>query len=160
MSNARWAEDANYFDTTVHPAKSLGEIQEMLDNFGAEYVTVIQGQIAGKATWLIRFVWQNKPYHFVFSPLECRNPDVLRTLGGKKLPNRERAKYQMGRIAVYFVKAILTAAEAHPHALFGFMELAPGPGEGFPRTAGEIGLERLAASLPEFPQLMDMEIQT
>lgn len=35
MSETRHAEDANYWQTTVHPAKSQGEIIEMLEDFGA-----------------------------------------------------------------------------------------------------------------------------
>jgi hypothetical protein len=34
---------------------SLGEIQKLLDDFGAENVMVVQGQSAGKTAWLIRF---------------------------------------------------------------------------------------------------------
>jgi hypothetical protein len=46
----------------------------------------------------------------------------------------------MGRIAVYFVKAILTAAEAQPAALFGFLEL-PGAHPGaIPVTAAELDI--------------------
>jgi len=146
----RFAEDANYFDTTVHPAKSLGEIQEMLDDFGAENVMVIQGQAGGKAAWMIRFMWLGKPYRFLFTPLDCRNPDNQKTVGGKKLTNAERAKYQMGRIAVHFVKAILTAAEAHPHALFGFMELSVGHAKSqIPPTAGELDISGLTKALPD-----------
>jgi len=152
----RYAEEANYFDTTVHPAKSLGEIQEMLDHFGAENVFVAQGTAGGKTAWLIRFMWQGKPYRFAFTPLDCRNPEITLTVGGKKLTNSERAKYQMGRIAVHFTKAILTAAEAHPHALFGFMELSTGqPAGQLPPTAGELNVDGLAQALPELslPQL-------
>jgi uncharacterized protein YwbE len=157
----RFAEDANYFDTTVHPAKSLGEIQEMLDDFGAENVMVIQGQAGGKTAWMIRFMWLDKPYRFLFTPLDCRNPDNQKTVGGKKLTNTERAKYQMGRIAVHFVKAILTAAEAHPHSLFGFMELSVGQSNGqLPPTAGELNVEGLAKALPtmSLPLLIQGEL--
>jgi uncharacterized protein YwbE len=161
MSKPRFAEDANYFDTTVHPAKSLGEIQEMLDDFGAENVMVVQGHTGGKVAWLIRFMWLGKPYRFMFTPLECRTPGNQRTVGGKKITNADRAKYQMGRIAVYFVKAILTAAEAHPHALFGFMELSVGQAAGqLPPTAGELNVDGLVKALPEInmPQLLIGEI--
>ena len=120
----KYAEDMNYFDTTVHPAKSLGEIQEMLEEFEAQNVMVVQGQTGGKHAWLIRFMWQDKPYRFVFAPLDCRQPQAQRSFAGKRRTYDEQARWQMGRIAVYFVKAILTAAGAHPHALFGFMEIA------------------------------------
>lgn len=56
----------------------------------------------------------------------------------------------MGRIAVHFVKAILTAAEAHPHTLFGFVELPEAemhPG-GLPVTAGELDASGLTSALP------------
>ena len=156
MPKPRYAEDANYFDTTVHPAKSLGEIQEMLDDFGAQNVMIVQGNAGRKVAWLIRFMWLDKPYRFVFTPLECRAPDLLRSVGGKRITNTERAKYQMGRIAVHFVKAILTAAEAHPHALFGFMELSVGQPVGqLPPTAGELNVDGLIQALPgiSIPQL-------
>lgn len=154
--NRRYAEDANYFETTVHPAKSLGEIQEMLDDFGAENVMVVQGQSNGKTAWLIRFIWLNKPYRFVFSPLDCRSPELTRSIAGKRLTNQERAKYQMGRVAAHFTKAILTAAEAHPHALFGFMELQA-PGNPMPITTAELGIEQLAVLSNQFPLLPPLE---
>jgi hypothetical protein len=148
--NKRFAEEVNYFDTTVHPSKSLGEIQEMLDDFGAQNVMVVQGMTKGKHAWLIRFMWMDRPYRFVFSPLECKNPGTQRSYGGKKRSAEEQSRWQMGRIAAYFVKAILTAANAHPHALFGFMELAGAaePGK-LPPTAGELDVDPLIKALPE-----------
>lgn len=147
----RFAEDANYFDTTVHPAKSQAEIVEMLEDFGTTNLMMAQGQAGGKHAWLVRFGWLGRSYRFAFTPLECRTPEKISTFGGKKRTHAEQARYQMGRIAVHFVKAILTAAEADPAALFGFVEL-PGaavhPG-GLPATAGELNVEGLTAALPE-----------
>jgi hypothetical protein len=145
-----FAEDMNYFDMTVHPAKSLGEIQELLEDFGAPNVMVTQGQSGGKHAWLIRFMWQDKPYRFMFSPLPCRQPQIERSFGGKRRTNEEQSRWQMGRIAVHFVKAILTAAGAHPHALFGFMELAAAgePGR-LPPTVAELNVDTLIKALPD-----------
>lgn len=59
-------------------------------------------------------------------------------------------KWQVSQDAVDFVKAILTAAEAHPHAIFGFIELPQAgmhPG-GLPLTAGELGASGLTSALP------------
>ena len=146
----RYAEEANYWDTTVHPAKSQAEIVEMLEDFGTTNLMMAQGQTGGKHAWLVRFEWMGRSYRFTFVPLECRTPDKVSTFGGKKRPHAEQARYQMGRIAVHFVKAILTAAEAKPDALFGFVEL-PGaavhPG-GLPATAAEMDIEGLTAALP------------
>ncbi len=150
---ARYAEQANYWDTTVHPARSQGEITEMLEEFGAESIMVAQGQSGGRYAWLVRFQWQGSNYHFAFTPLECQWPDKESGFGGKRRIHTEQARYQMGRIAVHFVKAILTAAEAHPHALFGFMELpgvATRPG-GIPYTAGELDVSKLVSSAPLLP---------
>ena len=74
------------------------------------------------------------------------------TFGGKRRRHDDQARYQMGRIAVYFVKAILTAADAHPHALFGFMEL-PGVASrgGIPYVAGELDISKLISSAPLLP---------
>ena len=145
----RYAEDVNYFDTLVHPGKSLGEIQSLLEDFGADNYQVSQGQSGGKYAWLIRFSWKNKPYRFAFMPIECRQPVIVRTFAGKKRSNEEQSRWQMGRIAYNFVKAILTAAEMHPHALFGFMEISAGtkPGQ-LPRTAGELDVDNLVRALP------------
>jgi len=147
---ARYAEDANYFDTTVHPAKSQAEIVEMLEDFGTTNLMMAQGQAGGKTAWLVRFEWLGRSYRFTFAPLECRTPEKVSSFGGKKRLHAEQARYQMGRIAVHFVKAILTAAEAKPDALFGFVEL-PGaamhPG-GLPATAAEMDVEGLTAALP------------
>lgn len=159
----RYAEQANYFDTTVHPARSQGEIMEMLENFGADQIMVVQGQAHGKYAWMIRFQWQERNYRFVFTPIACQEPDRERSFGGKRRTYAEQTKYQMGRIAVWFVKAILTAAEAQPDALFGFLEL-PEAGTrsgGLPVTAAELDVAKLismAPLLPEIPQLIEGEV--
>lgn len=145
----RFAEDANYWNTTAHPAASQGEIAEMLENFGATAVFVMTGQANGRTAWAIRFQWQLRAYRFTFIPLECREPDKSYSFGGKRRMAVDQSRYQMGRIAVNFVKAILTAAEATPAALFGFLEL-PGAGSGsLPATAAELDINHLTGLLPE-----------
>ena len=145
----KFAEDVNYFDTSVPPGKSLGEIQTLLEEFGVGHYQVSQGQSNGKYAWLIRFTWMSKPYRFAFTPLECRQPQLMRSFSGKRRTNDEQAKWQMGRIAFNFTKAILTAANMHPDALFGFMEISAGtkPGQ-LPRTAGEMNIDNLVQVLP------------
>lgn len=154
---ARYAEEANYWETTVHPAKSQAEIIELLEDFGAANYQIMQGQAGGRFAWLVRFEWQGQSYRFMFIPLECKNASKESGFGGKRRRHEEQARYQMGRIAVHFTKAILTAAEAHPHALFGFLEL-PGterPG-GLPHTAGELDISGIVSALPmiEAPALL------
>ena len=144
----RFAENANYWDTTVHPAKSLGEIQELLESFGAMNTIITQGQAGEKLAWLIRFQWRERVYRFVFTPLECRWPNNTRSFGGKRRAHSEQARYQMGRIAAWFVKAILTAAEANPAALFGFLELPAARPGGMPPTAAELDVTGLISILP------------
>lgn len=158
MMLKRYAEDANYFDTTVHPAKSQAEIAEMLEDFGATNFIIQQGQARGKYAWLIRFEWQAASYRFVFVPLECKYPGNTKSFGGKRRNHLEQARYQMGRVAVYFVKAILTAAEMNPDALFGFLELpAVATQSGIPITAAQLGAEGLTRALP-LPEIVDAEI--
>ncbi|MEM7342988.1 MAG: hypothetical protein AAF485_01985 [Chloroflexota bacterium] len=148
--HTRYAEQANYWQTTVHPAKSQGEIIELLEDFGATNYQITQGQAQSQYAWLIRFEWQSRSYRFTFTPLVCEYPDTERKFGGKKRTHLEQSKYQMGRIAVHFVKAILTAAETHPHALFGFMELPETASNGgLPRTAGELDTGGIVSALPE-----------
>lgn len=147
---ARYAEKANYWETAVHPAKSQGEIMEMLDEFGATASALMQGQADGRYAWLIRFQWQGKSYRFTFVPLVCQYPNKISKFSGKARSHEDQAKYQMGRIAVYFVKAILTAAEAHPFALFGFMELPETARNGaLPMVAGELDSDRITSALPD-----------
>lgn len=143
----RYAEEANYWSTSVHPAKSKGEVEEMLDNFGATQQMTVKGKAKGRLAWLIRFEWEGRSYRFTFTPLECEYPQKVSSFGGRRRSHTEQAEYQMGRIAVHFTKAILTAAEAHPHALFGFMELPHG-GEGAPSTAGELDISGVVSALP------------
>ena len=146
----RFAEDANYWSTTVHPAKSQAEIVERLEDFGATNMIVTQGQVQGRVAWLIRFEWREATYRFAFTPLECRDPEKVAKFGDRRRSHAQQARYQMGRIAGHFVKAILTAAEAHPHALFGFVELpevATHP-SGLPVTAAELDVAGLTAALP------------
>lgn len=151
---ATYAENHNYFDTTVHPAKSQAEIIEMLGSFGAVDYQIMQGQAGGKFAWLVRFVWGEQTYRFTFIPKPCQSPGKERNFGGKRRTHDEQAKWQMGRIAVHFVKAILTAAESQPAALFGFLEL-PGatdrPGA-IPPVASEIPVGQFThrLALPEW----------
>lgn len=147
----RYAEEANYWATTVHPAKSQGEIVEMLEEFGAGNLLIAQGQADGKFAWIVRFAWKGATYRFVFTPLECQAPDRVASFGGKRRSHTDQARYQMARIAVHFVKAILTAAEVQPHALFGFVELPQAAGHpgGLPVTAGELDVTGLTHALPE-----------
>jgi hypothetical protein len=152
----RYAEDANYWETTVHPAKSQGEIVELLENFGADSVMVVQGQAGGNYAWMIRFRWDGRNYRFLFTPLACRTPEKQSSFGGKRRAHSEQARYQMARTATHFVKAILTAAEAEPGALFGFMEL-PGAGSraGVPAIASEIDVRQLVDdSTPLLPDII------
>lgn len=147
----RLAEEFNYWATTVHPAKSRGEILAMLETFGAGSMMLAQGKANGRFAWLIRFEWEGASYRFTFSPLECKYPNKQSSFGGAKRKHAGQARYQMGRIAVHFVKAILTAAEAQPDALFGFIELPEAghhPG-GMPITAGELDVRGFVSVLPE-----------
>lgn len=150
----RYAEEFNYWDTIVTPAKSQGEIIEMLESFGADSIMLVQGQAGGKHAWMIRFQWEGRNYRFAFVPLPQKFPGHERSFGGKRRSHNEQARYQMGRIAVNFVKAILTAAETEPGALFGFLELPARSGATVPYVASELNVEELArgaeALLPEF----------
>lgn len=153
----RYAEEANYWTTTVHPATSQGEIAEMLEEFGATAVFVMTGQSDGRHAWMIRFQWEGRSYRFAFTPLTCYQPNKVSSFVGKRRSAIDQSRYQMGRIAVHFVKAILTAAEADPAALFGFLEL-PGARAGtIPATAAELDLDGLTATLPDIsiPLLSD-----
>lgn len=145
----KYAEDMNYWDTTVHPAKSLGEIQELLEDFGATATIISQGQTKGHYAWMIRFQWLGQAYRFIFQPRPCRWPGKVMSYSGKKRTNEEQAKYQMARAAYWFVKAILTAAEFQPEALFGFLEL-PGARPGsIPPVASELDIKELTGLLPD-----------
>lgn len=156
----RYAEDANYFDTTVHPAKSQGEIMELLEDFGAANFIIQQGQSAGKFAWLVRFEWRNQSYRFAFIPLDCRLPNNAKSFGGKRRAHSEQARYQMGRVAVHFTKAVLTAAEMNPDALFGFLELpAVSTQSGIPITAAQLGAEGLTSNLALPANVVDAEIK-
>jgi hypothetical protein len=146
----RYAEAANYWDTTVNPATSQGEIIGLLEDFGATTVFMMQGQSGGKLAWMVRFQWNGKSYRFTFTPLQCQWPGQVNSYAGKRRSHEDQAKYQMGRIAVHFVKAILTAAEATPASLFGFLELPVGRPGSIPPTAAELDVEGLTAALPEF----------
>ncbi|MDR3572883.1 MAG: hypothetical protein P4L50_03395 [Anaerolineaceae bacterium] len=152
----RYAEGANYWSTTVQPGNSQGEIVTMLEEFGASKVFTMQGTSDGNTTWVIRFEWQDRSYHFVFRPLPCKDPSKSYSFGGKYRRAEQQAVYQMGRRAVNFVKALLVAADDNPDVLFGFLELpgVAGPG-GMPATASELDVSGLTAALPniDLPRL-------
>lgn len=151
MTEPRYAEDANYWTTKVSPFVSQGEILAMLKTFGAYRYMITQGQTDdGRDALLIRFGWLNASYRFVFVPLRCEYPDKTRRVGKEVRTHDEQALYQMGRVAMHGVKAILTIAEATPDVLAGFKEL-PGVGHhagGLPYTLGELRVDELTAALP------------
>jgi len=157
--NPRKAEQANYWDTTVQPGNSQGEIIALLEEFGADGLLFAQGNARGKFAWLVRFSWRGANYRFVFSPLECEYPEQVHSYGGKRRTHVEQARFQMGRIASHFVKAILTAAEAQPHALFGFMEL-PGMATsgGIAPVAGELDVNELIDAAPLLQLPVSVEV--
>lgn len=129
----------------------------MLGEFGADSIMTVQGQTGGKFAWMIRFQWHDHSYRFLFTPLSCMYPNKISSFGGKRRAHDEQAKYQMGRIAVNFVKAILTATETLPGALFGFIELPAGhPGE-IPHVASEVNISMLPRMMPLLPA--NLEIQ-
>jgi hypothetical protein len=153
--NTRAAEKGNYWDTTVQPGNSQAEIIALLEKFGADGVMFAQGNAGGRFAWLVRFHWNEANYRFVFTPLECEIPFKNSNFGGKRRSHAEQAKFQMGRIAVHFVKAILTAAEAQPHALFGFMELPmAAQGSGMPPVAAELDVSILVDKAPLLPEFV------
>ena len=153
-----YAEKARYWQTPVSPMKSQGEILALLDEFGADRMQVTTGRADGRLAWLIRFDWQGRSYRFVFQPLPCEYPDKVLSHDGKRRPNHAQAEYQMGRIAYGFVKALLTAAEAQPTVLFGFLELPAmrRHPSGFPYTAAELDVEDLTGLLPA-PNVLQIE---
>jgi len=144
----RYAEEANYWATTVHPMKSQAEVSILLEEFGVANQIVAQGSSQGRYAWLVRFEWQERTYRFTFSPLECKESEKVSSFGGQRRSHEEQARYQMARIATHFTKAILTAAEAQPAALFGFLELPGMPHRGLPRTTAESNLEEIVGRLP------------
>ena len=148
----RYAEEANYWKTTVTPAKSQGEIMQLLEDFGAVNFAVMQGQAQDKLAWMVLFEWQDHSYRFAFTPLTCKQPNKVASFGGKRRSHTEQARYQMGRGAVHFVKAVLVAAEMNPAALFGFMELPEtATPHGIPRTAAELDVSGVMSALPALP---------
>lgn len=150
VSNSDFAEDSNYFETTIHPAKSWAEIEETLEEFGVSEIMTAKGRMDGRPARMIRFNWRGNSYRFEFVARKCRQPDKVTSFSGKRRSHRDQAEYQMGREAVNFVKAMLIAAKSQPVALFGFLEL-PGvsqrPG-GLPVTAGQLDTSELVATLP------------
>lgn len=146
----RYAEDQPYWATTVAPGNSQGEVIDLLEQFGATNTVFMSGQSQGKQAWVVRFQLEGKVYRFLFTPLDCQYPLRSYSFGGKKRLASDQAKYQMGRRAVYMVKAVLTAAQDDPAALFGFLEL-PGVrnSAGLPATAAELDVDELTSSLPD-----------
>ena len=151
MNQKRYAEKSPYWATTVNPYKSQAEIMVQLEAFGATNTMLAQGQAGGQLAWMVRFEHQGIAHRFTFVPLECEHSERTSSFGGTRRSHADQARYQMGRTAAHFVKAILTAAESQPHALFGFVELPEAgfhPG-GLPVTAGELDVEGLTAALPQ-----------
>lgn len=149
-----YAEESPYWDTTVSPAKSQGEVIEMLNDFGADAIMVGQGMSSGNYAWLVRFGWLGRSYRFVFQPLPLQYPNRVYTVSKKRLTAADRARQQMGRIALNFVKSILTAAQMNPAALFGFLELpAAYQQQGFPATTAELDVDHLVSTLSILPAL-------
>lgn len=157
MTKQRFAEDSNYWDTQVHPAKSQGEITELLEDFGIENIQFSTGKANGKTAWLIRFEWEQKSYRLLFTPLTCRMPTKQFSRSGKTKTYEQQAVAQMGRRAVYMVKAILTAALEEPAVMFGFMEL-PSGGSGLAPIVSELDVSQLTQRLALPMPVIDAEM--
>jgi hypothetical protein len=160
----KYAENSPFWRTTVNPYKSQGEITALLDDFGAEAVGVMSGRIGGETAWMIRFNWRGHSYRFEFQPLPLKpRPKFakdLTDLQKKKLQDQRIC--QMGRIALTFVKAMLTAADTKPSALFGFMEL-PDVGKrtnGLPFTAGQLDTSNIQKTFRALPSSDDFAIDS
>lgn len=161
VNDSTYAEDSNYWETTVHPAKSWAEIEEMLEEFGVSETMTVKGRLEGRPGRMIRFNWRKESYRFEFVAKKCRQPSKVTSFGGKRRTHTDQAEYQMGREAVNFVKAILIAAKSQPLTLFAFQEL-PGAagrrGAGLPPIAGELDTSKLVATLPPLLSPPDIEI--
>lgn len=148
----QYAEDMSYWDTDTHPATSQGEVEGLLLKFGAKQVQIMTGSSsAGDYTWIVRFEYGGKVYHKIFSPFPCRYPHKSRSAGRGKGQRTypEQAKWQMGRRAVYLIKAILNLAAEDPTILAGLLEVPGTRGAGgLPVTLGEIDLPQLTSKLP------------
>ena len=139
----------------------------MLEDFQATsiMVTTTTDMELGRFGCLVRFKRWGHIYRFVFVPLESEYPDKVSSFGGKRRSHEEQTKYQMGRKAVHFVKAILTATEDQEASLVGFMEtdIVTRPGA-LPITVGELDIAGMMKSLPDsissnpplLPLLVDM----
>lgn len=152
----KYAEELPYWDTTVKLENSQAEVMGLLNRFGASAVMFAQGQTPESGfAWLVRFQYLGRAYRFVFTPRPCRLPSKVYSISKKSVTGAERARLQMGRRAVYFVKAILDAAEENPDALFGFVELESG---GRVVTAAELDVSGLVQAMPAieiYPRLGD-----
>ena len=93
---SRYAEKANYWDTTISPAKSQGEIIEMLEKFGADNTQMTIGSAGGRYAWLIRFQWEGQSYRFAFTPLECEWPNTTRSYSKERRTNAQQAVTKWG----------------------------------------------------------------
>jgi len=163
----KYAEDlTNYWTTGVDPFKSQAEIQRLLHQFGVKEQAIATGHTPeGRTAWLVKFKIEGMSFRFIFTPLPCKYPDRITSFRKKRRTHEEQAVYQMGRVALAFVKAILTAAKVKREVLFGFMEL-PGvrdPQTGRALTAAELGasgiVELMKKALPPgTPKSDPMEI--
>lgn len=152
------------YDRYIHgtPA-TVSERMKTAISYDLESVMFAQGNAGGRFAWMVRFHWNGANYRFAFTPLECSQPNQINSYGGKRRTHTEQAKCQMGRIACHFVKAILTAAEAQPGALFGFMELPEAAsGSGMPPVAADLDVSTLidAAPLFQLPEIIVEEHRT
>lgn len=122
----KYAEDMNFWRTSVDLSKSQGEILKLLDSFGASEYGIIRAKLENKEGLAIRFKWQNDFYRLTFHPYPTRgksNDTIATKPGGQRISKSEAALRQMGRIAVTYTKGLLLAADYKPETLFSFKEL-------------------------------------
>src|SRR3989304_10640833 len=100
----RYAEEANYWDTTVQSGNSQGEIIDLLNDFGAESVMFAQGNAGGRFAWMVRFHWNGANYRFAFTPLQCAQPDQVNSYGGERGAPIGQGGRQKGGGAARFVE--------------------------------------------------------
>lgn len=134
-----YAQDAMYWDTKTSLAKTIGEITELLDDYGADQSGTSKKSDNGKVIGLtVFFILDGTAYMTTFTPLPIK-PNSRTQRSASEM--QEAAVRQMGRVAWYWLKTVLMMHQyGHTEVLIPYAQVRASNGQS--TTLQEQGMER------------------
>ena len=119
-----FAQDASFWDSGKSElSDSIGELGRILDKYGCDAAGTMKRKVDGKTHLIVEFALNDRRFAIEFKPLKVDYGRGRRT----EAQLDELAEWQMGRIAVHWLKSMLTMVESgHDEVLMPYLYLRDG----------------------------------